>query len=259
MAKLHEILAVESGLQTAAKKINEETIKTFGKKDEHFVETTRIVSHFGEEDQKLDTVETKSMVTTVLDKLLYNQGPNIRALDAYLQKEATNQKASADIIVGEGSVSQVTIAVGVPATVLLGLETKLTELRAVYEAIPTLAPGPVWNLDLTARGAGGVYAAANPDVTFRTRKTLKPIVMAPATEHHPAQVQAVTEDVPVAKIVTNHKSGMMTTAQKSALLDRVDQLLRAVKRARQRANGTEVVKQNIGAALFDFIHTGIVA
>ncbi len=254
MAKLHEVLAVESGLQTAAKKINEETIKTFGKKDEHFVETTRVVSHFAEEDQKLDTVENKAMVTTVLDKLIYNAGPNIRALDAYLQKEATNQKAAAAIVVGDK-----TLAEDVPATVLLGLETKLAELRLVYEAIPTLAPGPTWNLDLAARGNGGVYAAANPDVTFRTKKTIKPITLSPATEHHPAQVQAITEDVPVAKIVTTHKSGMVTSAQKSALLERVDQLLRAVKRARQRANGTEVVKPTIGATLFDFIHSGIVS
>ena len=253
MAKLHEVLAVESGLQTAAKKINEETIKTFGKKDEHFVETTRVVSHFAEEDQKLDTTETKAMVTTVLDKLIYNAGPNIRALDAYLQKEATNQRAAASIVVGDK-----TLAEDVPATVLLGLETKLTELRLVYEAIPTLAPGPTWNIDLASRAAGGVYVSANADVTFRTKKTIKPIIMSPATDHHPAQVQAVSEDVPVAKITTTHKSGMMTSAQKSALLERVDQLLRAVKRARQRANGTEVVKSTIGATLFDFIHSGIV-
>ena len=254
MPKLHEVLAVEQGLQTAAKKINEETIRTFGKKDEHFVETTRAVTHFEEADQKLDTTETKAMVSTVYDKLLYNQVSNIRALDAYLQKEATNQKASADIVVGDQ-----TLATGVPATVLLGLETKLAELRAVYDAIPTLAPGPTWEKDLEARSGGGVYRAASPDVTFRTRKTVRPIIMAPATDHHPAQVQAINEDIPVARITTTHKSGMITSAQKSDLLERVDRLLRAVKRARQRANNTEVEKRNIGKVLFDFIHQDIVS
>lgn len=254
MAKLHEVLAVEGGLQTAAKKINEETVRTFGKRDEHFVATTRSVEHFGEEDQKLNTTETKEMVTTVFDKLIYNAGPNVRALDAYLQKEATNQKAVADIVVGDQ-----TIATNVPATVLLGLETKLSELRQVYDAIPTLAPGPTWEQDLEARSAGGVYRAKAPDVTFRTRKTVRPIVMAPATEHHPAQVQAISEDVPVARIVVSHKASMLTSAQKSDLLERLDRLLRAVKRARMRANNTEVEKRQIGKALFDFLHTGIVA
>lgn len=254
MPKLHEVLAVESGLQTAAKKINEETVRTFGKKDEHFVETTKSISHFAEEDQKLDTVETKAMVTTVFDKLLYTAGPNIRAFDAYLQKEATNQKAVADIVVGDH-----TLAKDVPATVLLGLETKLAELRAVYDAIPTLAPGPTWEPDRDARAAGGVYKAAAPDVTFRTRKTMKPIIMAPATEQHPAQVAPIQEDVPIARITTTHRSGMITSAQKSDLLERIDRLLRAVKRARQRANSTEVEKRQIGKTLFDFIHSGIVA
>ena len=254
MAKLHEVLAVESGLQTAAKKINEETIRTFGKKDEHFVETTRIVSHFAEEDQKLDTVENKTMVTTVFDKLLYNANPNIRAFDAYLQKEATNQKANADIVVDD-----LTLASNVPATVLLGLETKLAELRAVYEAIPTLAPGRSWQVDLSVRAEGGVYKAIDSDLTFRTKRIMKPLVMSPATEHHPAQVQALQEDVAIAKITTSHRSGMITPAQKSDLLERIDKLLRAVKRARQRANAAEVEKRQIGSALFNFIHGGIVA
>jgi hypothetical protein len=254
MPKLHEILAVESGLQTAAKKINEETIKTFGKKDEHFVEMVRDVKHFAEEDAKLDTNEAKAMVTTVFDKLLYTVQPNVRALDAYMQKEATNQKAAADIIVGDAK-----LATDVPATVLLGLETKLTELRTVYEAIPTLAPGPTWEPDADRRKTGGVYRSVHPDVTFRTKKTMKPIIMAPATDHHPAQVQAIQEDVPVARITTQYWSGMITSAQKSDLLGRVDRLLRAVKRARQRANATEVEKRTIGRELFDFIHEGIVA
>lgn len=253
MPKLHEILAVEQGLQSAAKRINEETIKTFDKKDEHFVESLRTVTHFAEEDQKLDTTEAKAMVTTVFDKLLYTVGPNVRALDAYLQKEATNQKAAADIVVGD-----VTLVLGVPATVLLGLETKIAELRSVYEKIPTLAPGPTWVADTDRRKAGGIYRSEHTDTTFRTKKTVKPVIMAPATEHHPAQVQAIQEDVPVARITTQHWSGMITSAQKSDLLGRLDRLLRAVKRARQRANATEVEKRQIGKALFDFIHADIV-
>lgn len=253
MAKLHEILAVEQGLQTAARKINEETIRTFDKKDEHFVETTRTVTHFAEEDQKLDTSESKAMVTTVFDKLLYTVGSNVRALDAYLQKEATNQKAVADIVIDDK-----VLATAVPATVLLGLETKIAELRAVYEKIPTLAPGPTWEVDRDRRKTGGVYRSESPDVTFRTKRTVKPVVMAPATEHHPAQVQAISEDVPVARITTQHWSGMITSAQKSDLLGRIDRLLRAVKRARQRANSTEVEKRHIGKVLFDFLHGDIV-
>ncbi len=247
MAKLHEVLAVESGLQTAAKKINEETIKTFGKKDEHFVRTVKTISHFAEEDQRLDTSETKALVTTVAAKLKYFAGPNIRALDAYLQKEATNQIAVADLEI-DGTV----IAAKVPATVLLGLETKLAELRTVYEAIPTLAPGPTWVAD-PEQGAD-VWRSEHPDVTFRTKRVVKPVVMAPPTKEHPAQVQAIQEDVPTAKITTQNWSGMISSAQKSDLLERVDKLIRATKRARQRANAATVVEAHIGKALFAYLH-----
>lgn len=252
MAKLHELLAVESGLLTTAKKINDETVRTFNKRDEHFVASVKATEHFDEEDaKKLNTVETKEMITTVIERLGYGVGPNVRALDVFFQKEATNQKAVADLVVGD-----VVLAKDVPATVLLGLETKVAELRTVYEAIPTLAPGPTWMLD--ADRPKGVFVSSHPDVTFRTRKTVRPIIMAPATQHHPAQVQAVSEDVPVARIITQHWSGMLTSAQKAALLERVDRLLRGLKRARQRANNTEADTRKIGADLFNYIHEGIV-
>lgn len=253
MAKLHELLAVEDSLQTTAKKINEETVNTFHKKDEHFVETTKQTGYFDEKDAaNLDTTETSAMVTTVVDKLAYSVTANVRAWDAYLQKGVTNQKAIADIVVDGNALVK-----DVPGTVLLGMETKLMELRNVYMAIPTLAPGPIWEQDAAA--GRGVYRAQAPDIAFRTKKTIKPVIMSPATEHHPANVQAVSEDIAIAKISTSKKSGMMTSAHKSELLARLDKLLRAVKRARQRANGAEVEKVQMGKALFDYLHADIVS
>lgn len=251
MAKLHEILAVVGDLTTTAKKVNDEAIGTFGKKAELFIGSVAEVTHFSDEDRVLDTTEHKEIVATVFEKLKYLVRANVRALDAYLQKEATNQKANADIEI-DGKV----IAQNVPATVLLGLETKLADLRAVYMAIPTLAPGPEWALDPAQRH--GVYRSAHPDVRFRTKKTMRAFQLSPATQHHPAQVQAITEDAPIAKISVQTWSGMITSAQKSDLLDRIDQLVRAVKRARQRANMEPVDQRKIGDALLDHIHAGIV-
>lgn len=51
-------------------------------------------------------------------------------------------------------------------------------------------------------------------------------------------------------------SGMWTVQQKASALDRVDILLQAIKKARQRANTAEVVDGHIGAALTAFIMTG---
>jgi hypothetical protein len=249
---LHEILAVEGSLTTTAKAINQETIKTFGKKDEHFIATSKRVTYFKEDDQKLNTIETKEMVTTVGEKLDWMKKANIKSWDVYLQKEAANQNAVADVEI-EGKV----ILEKVPATVLLGMETKLAELRAVYEAIPTLAPGPSWTVLPTSKK--GVYTDPNPVVTFRSQKNLRPIELSPATKEHPAQVQTVSEDIPVAKIEVQTESGMLSVADKSDLLERLDNLLRAVKRARQRANGTTVDKdKKMGEVLFNYLHAGVV-
>lgn len=250
--KLHEIIAVDQGLKATAKKINQETITTFEKRDEHFAGIAREIRYFADEDARLNADEGKELVTTVAERLLYGTEANIRALDVFLRKEATNQIAKADIVVGD-----VVLAKDVPATALLGLETKLTEIRQVYEKIPTLAPGRKWvpAPDIRAKGA---YRGEAPDVTFRGKKVSRPIVLAPATTEHPAQVQLVTDDINVAKITATHVSGMMTSADKSLLLERIDRLLRAVKRARQRANSAEADMRKIGADIFAFIHEGIV-
>lgn len=64
------------------------------------------------------------------------------------------------------------------------------------------------------------------------------------------------EDVPVAKVEMVEFSGMWTVQQKADALDRVDVLLQAIKKARQRANTAEVVDGHIGAALTAFIVSG---
>jgi hypothetical protein len=251
MARLHEVLAASGALATTAKKINDEANGTLSKKPELFLRTVTSVEHLAEDERSLDTTDTKEMTTTVFEKLDYIVRANVRAFDIYLQKEIANTKAKADI-----EINGIVIAAALPATVLLGLETKLTELRIVYEACPTLAPGPTWQLDATQRH--GVYKSVHPDVRFRTRKTMRAFQLSPATQHHPAQIQAINEDVPIAKIVVQTWSGMITSAQKSDLLDRVDGLIRAVKQARQRANMQEVEKVSLGDALFKHIHAGIV-
>jgi hypothetical protein len=210
------------------------------------------VKHFDENDAKLDAVEVKEMQTTVFEKLEYLVRPNVRHLDTYLRKESGNQHAVADIVVDD-----VTIASGVPGNVLLGLETKLAELRTVYEAAPTLPPGPVWEAD-TSTKAFGVHRSRFPELRSRTRKTIRAVELSPATPQHPAQVQAVPEDVPIARITQETWSGMLSSLEKSLLLERIDKLIRACKRGRQRANGVDAPEKKIGDALFAFIHKDIV-
>lgn len=247
MSQLHELLAVEGDLEGTYKKIIEETKANFTKHpDRYFGQHVR-VEPFDENAPKEADVH-KELDDTVPSKLKYTQDSIVRYLDAVLQKERTNQDAKADL-----TVDGVTVAKDVPATFLLGLETKLKVVRqSIYETIPTLQPGIKWEKDETQ--GSDVYRRVQPEEKFRTKKIMKNHVVAEATKEHPAQVQVYTEDEKVARIVTDTWCGMISPAEKSALLGRVDKLIRAVKKARQKANTTEVVKVTIGKELFGYIN-----
>ena len=100
MSKLHEVLAVLSDLEGAAKKIREEAIVTFTKKGNHFLGAHKTLQMFDENRQQESdgAEEHKALVTTVPDKLKYVQESQVRYLDALLQMESTNQEAKADLV-----------------------------------------------------------------------------------------------------------------------------------------------------------------
>lgn len=253
MTKLYETLALEGTLDAKQRKIVGEAEDTFKKRTAHFVETFRRVEMYREDQQHLNEDETKELVTTVREKLGYVADIVIPYLDTIYMKERGNQHAVADLV-----VHNQLIAKDVPATMLLGLESRLAALRVMYDAIPTLAPGRKWELDETDKRAG-VYVDTRDDVRKRTQKMLVHKVLVEPTPQHPAQIEKWFEDVAVGDIVTTTKSGMIQPADKSKMLDRMDALIGAVKQARQRANAITVDKDvKIGAALFAYVHGAVI-
>jgi len=246
MAKLHELLAVEGDLEGTYKGILQETETQFTKHPDRYWGQNQRTELF-DANAPTEADDHKEMDDTVNDKLEYSTGHIVRYLDAVLQKEATNQTAKADLIV-DGEV----LAKDVPATFLLGLETRLKHIRKIYESIPTLQPGIKWEMDETQ--GKNVYKMAFPEEKFRTKKIIKNHVKTEATKEHPSQVETYTEDEKVARVITDKWCGMITPAEKSELLGRFDVLLRAVKKARQTANGAEVIDTKIGGSLFKYIN-----
>lgn len=248
MGKLHELIAVEPDISGESKRVMDEAISIFSKR-ERFTGQTRTVKMFDESRQNEETVEHKTMDTTVDAKLNYIHAAIVRALDAFVQKEATNTVACADIIVDND-----VLAKDVPAAALLGLESRLKQVRDVYESIPTLTPGVEWEWNDQI----GAYSQKHPEERIKTEKSLKWQQIAPPTDKHPAQVEKWNADVPVGKILSEEISGMISPAQKSRLIGRIDTLIRAVKQARQRANCVEVKDVNIGQKLVNYIHADAV-
>lgn len=246
-SKLHQLLAVEGDLAGTYTKILQETKANFQKMPDRYMGFNTRVEPFDEgATPEADTI--KALDDTVKSKLSYTAEHVTRYLDCVLQKEKTNQVATSDLV-----VDGVTIATDLPATFLLGLETKLKKVRDdIFDTIPTLAPGLKWEKDPSE--GPNVYKRVHPDEKFRTKKFRKNHVLAPATKEHPAQVEVYTEDERIARIVTEVWSGMISTAEKSAILGRVNKLIRAVKKARQAANATPVVKITVGAEIFKYIN-----
>lgn len=244
--KLHEIIAIEGDLQATANKVIDEATNTFSKKADHFMEQITALEMHDENRQQENTREHKAMVTTVDDKLSYVGKHLIRYYDAISRKERTNQDARADLVVDGG-----VLVPDMPGTLLLGLESRLKQFRTMCEAIPTLQPGIVWVPDETQ--TGNVFKMEQPRTRFKTEKIKESKVIVQPTKEFPAQVDTWTVDKPCGSITDQVWCGMLSSAGKSDLIGRIDKLLRAVKKARQRANEQEVVDLRVGQAIVNYI------
>lgn len=144
--------------------------------------------------------------------------------------DKTNTLAQGDIYV-DGQL----ILENVPVTHLLWLEKQLTDLRTVVQQMPTLDPQHDW----LQHDEGGWVTT--PRTTVRAKKVPRNHVKAAATDKHPAQVEVYYEDTPVGDWTTRIRSGAMPHARVRVLVERINRVLEGVKKAREEANGQEVV------------------
>lgn len=245
-SSLHQILAVEKSLDSTAAKTLEEATSTFKSKPDHFLARHRKFEP-DTDDLSLQEPEVhKSMVTTVDQKLDYLDDHLVRFWDAVAQKEATNQTARADIV-----VDGVTLASDVPATFLLGMESKLKRLRETYLQIPTLDPGIEWELD--ADKGEGVYKNAKLNQKIKTKEEIQFKILDKATKEHLAQIKTYSSAVRIGVFTDSVWSGMKSVHDKSQLLARLDNLIREVTKARMRANNAKVLPCEIGKDLLAYI------
>jgi len=243
--KLHEILAVENGLEKTAKKLILSSKKQFDKEN-LFLGQTKTLEMFDESLAHLNAIEHQKLETTVDDNLDYALKAVSKYWDSVVQKDLANQIAKADVVV-DGTV----ILSDVPSTTLLGLESKISELRTLFEAIPTLAPGINWIRN--EADPEGIFRTSEGISQFKTEKDIDFRVLYEATTEHPAQVAQMNVVKNVGKYTTNKTSGMYTAHRKAKVLSNLDTLLSAVKKARQRANNAIIEKRNIGENLINFI------
>jgi len=247
MAKLHELLAVETNLDGQAQKTRTELMKTFTDKRHLFSET--LVTYTPDEENAKPTVEQQSAIqSTIKQEVAWLSKILAKSWDAGHQIDVANTLAKADVVDEDGAV----VLKDVPATSLLQMEKRVKELHDFIVSIPTLDPAKGFRPD-PDRGNGYFRAL---DVTKpRTKKVFVPLVLAAATKEHPAQVKEGWEDKPVGKVLNQEWSSLITPALKADLLDNCDKLQRAFKRARAKANEQEIdVKTSkIASELLDYV------
>jgi hypothetical protein len=250
-AQLHELLAAEKTAANARDQLTKDTQEKFGKGDNYFTGFTKTLK-LADEDATAADIEKaarqdKALPTTVLETLDYYFRFWAKAEDVLFRKNLTNTHAVADLI-----LNGVTVATSVPVDELMGLESRLTDLRKLATQIPTLDASKEWAPDVNA-AQPGTWKAVHPTVTTKTEKITTPIVLYPATDKHPAQVKESSSDKVVGTFTTHHVSGATTAIQKANMLSIIDDLIIATKQARTRANSVTVIERDIGKIVTDLI------
>lgn len=240
--KLHEVVAIRKGIKSRTYATLSDLYKTIKKGGELFDGLTKVFKPL-EDGGTVYPPESKTASANIHDILKAVRKSRTEFFDIEATQCWGNQQAVADVIV-DGKV----IIAGAPATLLLALEKEFNDLYTFTEALPVLDVQKEWGKDPNSH-----LFRSETEVTHKTKKVQKPVVLYPHSAEHPAQTQLVSEDVIEGHWHKTFISGAMPQPDKEALLERIDKMRQAIKRARARANDTEVERREIGDAIFAYL------
>lgn len=255
MPRMHELLAIDTQVKGQAQAATADLKNTFEKKrHSHFVhKITTFKSNKEGVEPKVE--QAQELQTTVRRELKWLGDKLAAALDIGHQVDVGNTLAKADVVLDDGT----TLLKDVPGISLLQIGHRLKELQDFVATIPTQDPAQGFKRDEKMSAEGDAVAKALDVEKPRTEKIHDWIIAAPATKEHPAQVKDITRDVVIGTVLVQEWTGLITTGEKGDMLDRVEEVARAVKAARSRANELELnVKTNrVGKQILDYVFNGI--
>lgn len=239
--KLHQINALVAGNKPRAQRTLTDAHQTL-QKQPLLSGITRAYQPRDDEGEHLPPESTRVQVNAgkVIAAMTAELG---RMFDLQLTQDNGNTVAKADVVV-DGRV----LLAAAPVTYLLWLDKQLTDMRTFIDKLPALDPAETWTYD-DARECW----VSEPVQTVRSKKVPRNHVLAEATQHHPAQVQVFTEDVPVGTWTTVKLSGALPAAQIREFRRRVTALTDAVKVAREAANSSPVTDHQAGTAVLGYL------
>ena len=243
--KLHEVVAIRKGIKS----------RTYGELTQLYKRAQKSDLYGGmsrvykPKDDDGETFPAEDKLVQLLSEDVLKKIRKIRTefFDIEATQDMGNLIAKADVKI-DGEV----ILADMPVTLLIFLEKELNDLRTFVDSMPTLDEAKNWSADPNSR----LYRS-DTAVTHKTKKVQRPIVLYDAVikDDHaiPAQTQLITEDVVIGHWHTTYLSGALPAPRKEELLERLDTLRDAVKRARSRANDIEVERKELGGAVFRWL------
>lgn len=242
MAKLNQVVAIEKGVKSRSYGRISELYK-LSQKSDLFDGLTRTYQKKNEDGD--DFPAEKRKVQIRISELLTEATKNwTEMMQIEARKDWSNSAAKADVIV-DGKV----LVKGAPVTFLLFLEKQVTDIKTFLNSLPTLDESEDWNFDR----ASDLYKTEAIE-TIKTKKVQRPIILSEATVQHPAQTQLITEDITVGNWLTTRHSGAIPIKEKKGLLVRVDNIINAIKEAREAANSVEEIPTpKVGNELFSYL------
>jgi hypothetical protein len=201
-----------------------------------------------ENGDKLPSENKRVQVTA--DDLI---GEGIAALADFFNATATRDTANCEARADVKVRDQVIIEKA-PVSFLLWLEKQLVNQKTFISKLPVLSPEETWHWDV----ATGCYVS-DPTVSVRSVKRprnheLAPPVISPSGTISPAQVQVYMEEIPQGEWTQIKHSGALPQTRQRELLNRIHELLIAVKYAREEANQKKIETLNVAPAIFGFLY-----
>lgn len=242
MARLHQLLPVRRSIQETTAKALREAQQGLAHRD--WLEGLSRTFQPRTEGDPARSPEVKIAQLNAADVLALVQENLVQLLDITATTELGNTTAKADVKI-DGNV----LIHQAPVGLLMFLEGRIAEWEKLVEGLPTLDPAMNWHRDETTAGMW----KSDPQGQESTRKITKPVVMYPHSEHHPAQVKEVSEDVITGTWTTVKFSGALPADRVRAIQDRLVQLRQAVLHAREEANSVEAPQQHVGRAVMGFV------
>ncbi len=254
MGKQHQLLAVEQDTKNQYTKTLIEAAKLF-KNSTKFVQLAKTYTAFNEGDRDIPGAEVKEMTTTVKEKLKYLKPFMVKYVDTLTSKETTNQVAKSKIIVKDEDGNELfKLDKEIPVSALLQLEKIFTEIRGVYNSIPTFDTEKMWVKGTNNKGEEA-WVVKDTLHTVRSKKEAA-FDTINVGEKFPKKVVEKIKNVPIGEYLTTEATGTLSPKEKADIMGRLDKVIVGLKIARAQANETEVTEQKIAMKLLNFINEG---